>query len=174
MNEQERLSALEVAINNEMQEREFYLANSSRTRNAMGKAVFDQLAREELEHAERLKEVHERWKKLDKWPATVPLKVSNTIIKDVLNSVIATVKGSPEGDVGDLEAVRRAIDFEAKGSKFYGDLRDAVTDPREKEFFDLLAMIEHEHYLSLKDIEEYFTDPEGWFRKMEHHTFDGG
>jgi hypothetical protein len=52
-------------------------------------------------------------------------------------------------------------------------LRDSVSNPKEKEFFDLLAKIENEHYLSLKDTEEYFIDPTSWYRKMEHHTFDG-
>ena len=48
-----------------------------------------------------------------------------------------------------------------------------MTDPKEKQFFDLLATIENEHYLSLKDTEEYLTDPISWYRKKEHHTFDG-
>ena len=50
----------------------------------------------------------------------------------------------------DLNAVRTAIEFEAKGAKYYAELRDAVSDPKEKDFFDLLAKIENEHYLSLK------------------------
>lgn len=37
MNEQERLNALEGALNNEMREREFYLKNAERTTNALGK-----------------------------------------------------------------------------------------------------------------------------------------
>jgi rubrerythrin len=78
-----------------------------------------------------------------------------------------------QGDDDDLEAVRTAIDFEAKGAKLYAELRDAVSDPQEKEFFDLLTRIENEHYLSLKDTEEYFTDPASWYRKVEHHSFDG-
>jgi rubrerythrin len=79
----------------------------------------------------------------------------------------------PEGDDDDLEAVRTAIDFEAKGAKFYAELRDGVADPNEKGFFDLLARIENEHYLSLKDTEEFLTDPASWYRKVEHHGFDG-
>ncbi len=61
MKEQENLNALEVALTNEMREREFYLKNAERTKNPVGKAMFNQIADEELEHYERLKEVHERW-----------------------------------------------------------------------------------------------------------------
>lgn len=173
MNEKERLNALEVALKNEMVEREFYLKNAERTKNPLGKAMFKQIGDEELEHYERLKQLHEKWTKQEKWPETVPLKVKDTDIKAVLNGLGKKPGGTGGGDADDLAAIRKALDFEAKGVKFYANLRDSVTDPREKQFFDLLSKIEQEHYLSLKDSEEYFIDPASWYRKMEHHTLDG-
>ncbi len=50
----DRLSALEVALNNELREREFYLKHANRTKNAFGKKMFQQIADDELEHYERL------------------------------------------------------------------------------------------------------------------------
>jgi len=94
-------------------------------------------------------------------------------VKDILADLLQKVDKMRGGDDDDLEAVRTAIDFEAKGAKYYADLRDMVSDPKEKQFFDLLARIENEHYLSLKDTEEYLTDPASWFRKVEHHGLDG-
>ncbi len=173
MDVKDRLNALEVALNNEMREREFYLKNAGRTKNALGKAMFKQIADDELEHYERLKQLHQKWEKQDKWPETVPLKVKETIVKNILLDFVKKVGKSPEGDANDLEAVRTAIDFEMKGEKYYADLRNQVSDPKEKQFFDLLSRMEHEHYLSLKDTEEYFIDAASWYRKMEHHTFDG-
>ena len=64
----ERLDALQVALTNEMREREFYLKNAARTSNPAGKAMFQQIAAEELEHYERLKELSEKWSKQQKWP----------------------------------------------------------------------------------------------------------
>ncbi|MBM4276722.1 MAG: hypothetical protein FJ130_02430 [Deltaproteobacteria bacterium] len=174
MNEKDRLNALEVALKNEMVERGFYLKNAERTKNPLGKAMFKQIGDEELEHYERLKQLHERWGKQEKWPETVPLKVKDTNIKDVLNGLSRKTEGASKGDADDLEAIQKALDFEAKGVKFYANLRDSVADPKEKQFFDLLSKIEHEHYLSLKDTEEYFIDPQSYFRKKEHHTLDGG
>jgi rubrerythrin len=173
MNEKERLSALEVALNNEMREREFYLKNANRTKNPLGKKMFQQIGDDELEHYERLKQLHQKWSKQEKWPETVPIKVKGTIVKDILLEFLKKVDET-KGDSSDLEAVRTALDFEAKGAKFYADLRDSVTNPKEREFFDLLSKMENEHYLSLKDTEEYFIDPVSWFRKAEHHTLDGG
>jgi len=67
-----RLNGLEVALNNEMREREFYLKNAERTNNPAGKTMFQQIAAEELEHYERLKQLAEIWGKQQKWPETIP------------------------------------------------------------------------------------------------------
>ncbi len=173
MNGKDRLNALDVALNNEMREREFYLKNAKRSKNPLGKAMFQQIGDDELEHYERLKQLHEKWTQQEKWPGTVPLKVKDTIVKDILVDFLKKVDKTAKGDADDLQAVRTAIDFEAKGAKYYAQLRDDVSDPKEKQFFDLLSRIENEHYLSLKDTEEYLVDPTSWYRKMEHHTFDG-
>ncbi len=173
MEQKDRLNALEVALNNEMKERAFYLRHAQRTKNPIGKAMFQQIGDEELEHYERLKQLQQRWEKNEKWPETVPLKVEETLVRDVLKDLIKQVDQIPEEDADDLGAVRTAIDFEAKGVKYYSELRDAVSDPREKAFFDLLSRFENEHYLSLKDTEEYFIDAASWYRKLEHHTFNG-
>ncbi|MGC9323656.1 MAG: ferritin family protein [Desulfomonilia bacterium] len=173
MEPKERLNALEVALNNEMNEREFYLKHAERTKNPVGKAMFKEIADDELEHYQRLKELHEKWEKKEQWPQTVPLTVKKTNIKDVLTGMIKNVEAQAESDDDDITAISIATEFEAKGSEFYARLRDSVTDEKEKSFFDLLARIEREHYLSLKDTEEYLKDPESWFTKAEHHLLDG-
>ncbi len=169
----DRLNALDVALNNEMREHEFYLKNAERTKNPVGKTMFRQIAAEELEHYERLKQLHENWAKDKKWPDTVPLKVKDTIVKDILKDVVKKAASAPPGDADDLKALEEAIDFEGQGATYYARLRDDVTDPKEKAFFELLANIEHEHFVSLKDTQEYFLDPASWFRKAERSGLDG-
>ena len=168
-----RLDALQVALNNEMKEREFYLKNAERTENPVGKAMFQQIAEEELEHYERLKQLHENWEKQQKWPETVPLQVKETAVKNVLQDAAQNAPKTAKGVADDLKAVRTAIEFEAKGTEYYAKLRDDVSDTKEKAFFKLLANIEHEHFVSLKDTEEYLTDPVSWFRKKENTGLDG-
>jgi len=173
MDTKERLNALEVALNNEMKEREFYLKNAERTKNALGKAMFKQISDDELEHYERLKQLKIEWEKKGIWPETLPLIVKETDIKEILTKFLQKVDQTAASDDDDLQAIRTAIDFEQKGAEFYRRLRDAVTDKKEKDFFDLLATIEYEHYLSLKDVEEYFLSPADWYRAHEHHSLDG-
>jgi rubrerythrin len=171
--EKDRLNALQVALNNETREREFYLKHAKRTKNALGRRMFQQIGDDELEHYERLKQLHQKWAKQEKWPETVPLKVRDTIVKDILLEFVKKVDETAKGDSDDLEAVRTALDFEAKGAKFYAELGESVSNPKERQFFDLLSKMENEHYVSLKDTEEYFIDPASWYRKAEHHTLDG-
>ncbi|NIQ37304.1 MAG: hypothetical protein GTN81_01750 [Proteobacteria bacterium] len=174
MDEKEGLNALEVALKNELRERAFYLKNAERTKNPLGKAMFKQIGDEELEHFERLKQLHDKWEKQGKWPETVPLRVKNTIVRNILLDFVKKVDEKEVGDDNDLEAVRTAIEFEANGANYYAKLRDSVSAEKEKQFFDLLSRIEHEHYLSLKETEEYFSDPASWHRKVEDHSFEGG
>jgi rubrerythrin len=169
---EERLDALEIALKNEMTERAFYLKNAARTSNPLGKAMFLQIAEEELEHYQRLSELAGHWKKDQKWPETIPLKVKDTAVKSVFGKV-AKESGKVGGEDDDLKAVRMAIEFEAKGAEFYAELRDQSDDPKEKAFFALLASIEHEHFASLKETEEFFINPAAWFQKRESSGLDG-
>jgi rubrerythrin len=171
--DKQRLDTLETALKNEMNEREFYLKHARRTRNPVGKAMFNEIADDELEHYKRLKDLHEKWEKNHKWPETVPLTVKQTNVKTLLRDLIKKVDEMPEADDDDLMAIDEAVKFEAKGAELYEALSDASSDPREKAFFALMAGMEREHYLSLKDTEEYLKDPASWFTRKEHHGLDG-
>jgi rubrerythrin len=166
-----RMDALELALKNETTERKFYLDNAARTNNPLGKAMFIQIADDELEHYERLKEIHKIWSEKGKWPEA--LTVTKTKVRGILKDLKAKPLEGAKADAGDLNAVQTAIEFEANGAAFYAALRDQCSDPKERAFFNLLADIEHEHYVSLLDAEEFLRDPEGWYRRTERHSLDG-
>ena len=169
----DRLNALETALNNEMKEREFYLQHSKRTTNPVGKAMFLQIANEELEHHERLQQLHDKWEKEEKWPESVPLEVAGSNLKTTMQRVIDETQNLEPGDADDLEAVRTAIAFEADGVKFYEKLKDSSQDEREKAFFALLSTIENEHLQSLIESEAFFLDPAQWYQQNERSGLDG-
>jgi len=171
---QDRIKALEVALNNESRERDFYLKHADRTSNSFGKLMFQSIAKDEDEHYKKILDLHGKLKEEGKWPETIPLKVKGTDMKSILKKVVESVDTSTEADTDDMEAVQIAIDFETRGEKFYSDLRDSVENPVEKEFYDVLATMEREHRLSLEDTLDYFKDPEGWYRMKEKRHLDGG
>lgn len=172
--EQERIKALEIAMNNEAKEREFYLRHSERTSHPLGKRMFRTLAEEEQEHMERIKLLHRRLEQQGRWPEDVPLELQGTRVKGILDSVVESVQDVPEADRDDFEAVQIAMEFEAKGEAFYAELANKADNLREKEFFGLLSSMEHEHLVSLKDTQEFFRNPAGWYTAKERHSLDGG
>ncbi len=169
----DRINALKTALGNEMKEREFYLQHSKRTTNPVGKAMFLQIANEELEHHERLQQLHDKWEKEEKWPESVPLEIAGSNLKTTMQKVIDETQNLEPGDADDLEAVRTAIAFEADGVKFYEKLRDGSQNEREKAFFALLVTIENEHLQSLIESEAFFLDPAQWYQQNEHSGLDG-
>ena len=169
-----RISALKFALENEQKERDFYLANARRTKNLAGKNMFKQIADEEKDHYEMLKKLHEQWDLKKKWPATVPLKVKKSLTGNILKSMSGKKAARIKGNEDDLKAVRTAIDFEARGMALYTKLEEGSDDPKEKAFFNLLAGIERQHFLSLRDTEEFLTDPVSWYQSMDKASLDGG
>lgn len=167
MSDKSYIRSIEMALNNEVREREFYLRCARETDNPLGRATFEVLANEELEHIEKLKELHHRLGTEGSWPETLPLTVSESNIEGVLEGFLDHYKEALAGDTGLLDAVRKAIETEAASAEFYLDLREKVESPTEKSFLKLLAAVEMEHCLSLKNTEAYLLDPEGWLEKKE-------
>ena len=94
----ERLDALEIALKNELQEREFYLENAARTANAPARAMFLQIADDELEHYERLKLLRDKWAQTEQWPESLPLTIKETRVRDVLQNVLKQMDKVPAAD----------------------------------------------------------------------------
>jgi rubrerythrin len=170
---EKRIKALEIALNNESQERDFYLRHSERTANSLGKKMFASIAADEEEHYQRILDLHKKLISDKNWPETVPIAVKGTEVKAVFSRMGEWVEKSAKAEASDLEAVKIAIDFETKGERFYAELAEEVDNPMEKKFYEFLAGIEREHRLSLEDTLEYFRDPAGWLRIKEKHHIDG-
>jgi len=91
----------------------------------------------------------------------------------VLKSMSAKKSARITGTEDELKAVRTAIDFEARGVALYTKLGKQCKDPKEIAFFEMLAGVEREHLLSLKDTEEFLIDPATWYQHVERSGLDG-
>lgn len=167
------MDALKFALENECKEYEFYMENARRTKNMAGKTMFKQIASEEKEHFEILKKLHDKWEKQQMWPTTVPLKVKKSLADSILKSMAGKRSAKIKGNEDDLKAVRTAIDFEARGVDLYTKLEKSSIDSKEKAFFHLIADIERSHFLSLRETEEFLTDPVSWYQNAEKSLLDG-
>lgn len=167
-----KLEALNLALTNEQKERDFYLAHAKRTKDALGKQMFESIAADEDEHYTRLVELHKKLEERNKWPDGFSIDIP-TRVTEALGRLVKEATNSPQGDDDDIAAIKAAIDFEHKGESFYEKLAEQAKDKAEKRFFTLLASMEREHRLSLEDTLEYFTDPEGWMESKGGRHLDG-
>ncbi len=169
----EHIPSIELAMKNEKAEMEYYLGESSRSRNPVAKALFKTLAEDEQEHMTRLQVLHEKLTKDGSWPEKMPIEVKGTNIESVLENIKRDKESAQEHDMNDIEALKKGIEFEAKGSRFYGDLAADCDNPQEKEFFSVLSRIERQHMLSIQDSLAYLEDTDTWFAQKERSGLDG-
>jgi rubrerythrin len=169
---EEKLKAIEIALQNESNERDFYRKQSERTADPLGKQMFATLAREEEEHYRYLKELHRELAGQGRWPETISAVIGDTNVKKVLNEMVDKVHYDTSATADDTEAVRIAVDFETKGYQFYTSLSQKAEHPDEKALFERLASLELEHLSSLKETLEYFENPADWFAQQEKPHFE--
>ena len=108
---EERIKALEVALNNELRERDFYLKHKERTINPIGKLMFASIASDEDEHYRRIQELQKKLSRDGKWPETIPLVVKGTEVKAIIQKLVDSVDTSSKADLDDMKAVKIAVDF---------------------------------------------------------------
>ena len=168
-----RMSSIELALKNEQTEMEFYLNEAQRSENPLAQAMFTSLAKDEEEHMNRIRTLHEKLTSGGSWPEDVPIKVQDTNVREVLDGLVKKQGSAANHNQDDEQALQRAADFEAQGAKFYSDLAELCDNPMEKNFFSFLSRIEKEHHLSVVDSLAYLRDPQAWMMEHERSGLDG-
>ena len=168
------LAALQLAIQMEVDGKEYYQKISQMTDNEIGKELFYSLAIEEDSHRQRFEEIYQAIKKKKAWPEIdIPLgrgeKIA-TLFAKAMETADPNIK-APRAELG---AIARAMDMENKSYDFYGSQSKKAIYDAERNFYEALAAEERGHYLVLVDYQEYLTDPAGWFVKRERPSLDGG
>lgn len=168
-----RIEALTVALENEERERDFYRGQSEKTDNPVGRKMFLQFAAEEDEHYRRLQAIHEELARQGKWPDTVSNTVGASNIRETFNKIAGLAENTQPASRDDIDALHIAIEFETKAHGFYTKLSREADAAPEKEFFKLLASVEWEHLLTLRDSLLFFEHPEDWFAEHEKSQLEG-
>jgi len=167
------MASIELALENEKTEMEFYKNEAKRSNNPLASEMFYKLADEEKEHMTRIAQLHDKLISEGKWPKDVALQVRDTDVRQLLEDMVAKDGSFGNHDDDDVKALEKAVEFEAKGALLYADLSRACQNPMEKNFFEFLSRIEREHQLSLADSLAYLKDPEGWMMQHGRAGLDG-
>jgi rubrerythrin len=165
---------LELALKMEKDGRDFYLKAGNKGRNELGQRLFRSLADAELEHMEKIKQIHAALMGATSWPegetSFVKGKLPHTIFAEALDNLGRLVKVTSD----ELQALRTGMDLENKSLLFYLGRSGEATSSSERQFYQALVAEERGHYLLLFDSYEYLLDPQAYFIRREHHGLDAG
>ena len=167
------LEVLESALNMEVQGRKFYLKASEDCSNRLARQLFERLAEEEDAHGRRFEEAYAALKTGQSWPDVELPCDQGRQLRSLFAEATAMLGSNIQVPQSELEAIKLAMDMEAKSYSLYHSRGEESTLPAEKRFYEALAGEERGHHLALLDSYEYLSDPAAWFTKSEHWSLDG-
>ena len=173
-NEQARtIKVLQLAVQMEVDGKEFYQRASRKSSNKLAKELFRQLASEEDIHRKKFEEIYKTLKKGRNWPDVEPSSEEGKKIKSLFAGATRALGSKFKVAESELDAIKAAMDMEIRSYNLYHSRSAESALPVEKRFYKTLAGEERGHHLALLDSYEYLSDPSGWFTKKEHWSLDG-
>jgi len=137
--------AVKTALTIEQQGYKFYLDKTGTSIDIAAKDIFKYLAAEEGKHIEYLND----------FLKTGHLSGFNEIPPPDFTSSFTSEFTSEKP--GDLDVLMSALRFEQKNEKFYKKLAAWTHNPKQREFFDMMASFEHEHVELIDGFIDAFT-----------------
>ena len=168
------VEALQIAIQMEIDGKEYYLKASQQSSNDLGKNLLQSLAAEEDLHRQKFEEIYNAIRGNKAWPEVDFQPDGGKRLRTIF--AYATEEMGPDIKVAatELDVLQTAMNMEIKTHGFYQNQSKNAAYNIEREFYEKLVAEEREHHLILLDYYEYLKDPAGWFVSKEHPSLDGG
>jgi rubrerythrin len=168
------LEALQIAIQMEIDGKEYYLNASRESSNELGKKLLKSLAAEEDTHRQKFQEIYNTIRNKKAWPVTDFQPDGGKRLRTVFARASEEMRSTVKPLASEVDAVQTAMEMENKTHDFYKSRGENATYGVERDFYETLASEEREHHLILLDYYEYLKDPASWFFNKEHPSLDGG
>ncbi len=168
------LQGLQVAIQMEIDGKEYYLKASRESGNELGKKLLEKLASEEDNHRQRFEQIYNSIKAKKGWPTTDFQPDGGRTLRTIFARATAEMGTGKKASKTELDAIETAMGMENKTFDYYTRQGSDAKQDAEREFYFAVAGEEKEHYLVLLDYYEYLKDPAAWFVLKEHPSLDGG
>lgn len=169
--DQDRDTCLQQAIQMEKDGREFYLRAASNVESPAVRMIFEELARQEDFHIQKIGEIFTAIQKTQTLREWVTCVIENSKLGEFFGERSA---GQAKASASDIGALNFALQIEEKSVKYYDDLAAQTQDKHEKRFYLALSQEERGHYLRIMDSIEWLSDPEGWNYLKGRGMADGG
>lgn len=167
------VEALQMAIQMEIDGKEYYLKASQKSSNELGKKLLQSLAAEEAIHQEKFTEIYNAIRGKKVWPTVDFQPDQGKGLRTVFAQALERASSNIQTLASELDAVQTAMSMENKTYDFYNNRSKKATYDAEREFYQSLAAQERTHHDVLLDYYEYLKDPAGWFVKKEHPSLEG-
>jgi rubrerythrin len=171
----EIIEALNRSIEMEEEGRRFYIDASKKTKNEIGKRVFEALADDETRHIAAIRLYCDTIAKKDKSPQLCAAMPRHKDIKERLlfgRKEEELLKSVPEGSDA-LKAYEVAMQMENEGYAFYKKMFEGSQDRDLKDLYKFLLDEEETHYELIESTYKYMKDPEAWFAEQEKPIVEG-
>jgi len=166
--------ALKIAIQMEIDGKEFYRKASQESRNDPGKKLMKSLSDEEDVHRQKFEEIYESIRSKNEWPEVEFHPDDGQSLKTMFARATASIDSSVNVSATELDAVQTAMDMENKTYDFYIEHSKSAAYDTEKKYYQALAVQERAHHAVLLDYYEFLKNPGAWFVQKEHPSLDGG
>jgi rubrerythrin len=162
---QQTVEAIKTAIQMEIEGYDFYMKAAQETDNDLGRTMFEQLAKDEMEHQRTFEAMFDQiadpstWRKLaSETPGVPEIPAFREKSKEQKQS------GSLAGDAN---ALRIGMENEEKSIKFYKKAAETAEDEQAKTIFSNIAQQEEYHYQLLQAELDSVTGTGFWFGTAE-------
>lgn len=174
---EETLQALQIAIQMEIDGKEYYLKSSRESGNEVGRRLLELLAAQEDFHQQKFSEIYDAIRNRRSWPVIILRMESVPGLKTIFAEATAEIAANLVNQkvlTTELGAIEKAMEMENKTYDFYTSRSKRAGYEAEWDFYQSVAAEERGHYLALLGYDEYLKDPAAWFVKEERPSLDGG
>lgn len=167
------LEAVQIAIQMEIDGKEYYRQASQESSNELGKRLLLALAAEEDFHRQKFVQIYDAICDQKAWPVIILPPDRSKELRTVFTQASKELASKVEVLSTELGAIEKAMEMENKTYDFYQNQGKKASYNAERDFYQSLAAEERGHHRLLLDYYEYLKDPVGWFVQKEHPSLDG-
>ncbi|MCB4791641.1 MAG: ferritin family protein [Elusimicrobia bacterium] len=166
-----KLNMLKFAHEFELKGLNFYLRYAFKTKNMLAKELFYNLAKKEIEHAQKIDGLYAEAQKISSTKIDLRMGPSD-IEKDLKDFFKNQVKKELKKGALDIAGYKTALNMEKKSIDIYIKMKEQAETPAKKKFFELLANEEEDHYNALDNVLRYLTGTGDWLQEDESKTWN--
>ena len=159
---------LKIALEMEDEGYTTYTEGAGRIKNSLGKRMLERLAQDEMIHKRRIMSAYEALTGERDWNnVEMANEGDRPTFENIFNRLKSDINASVEElgshGVDDEEIIETAINLENHAKFYYAEAAKKASDPKAKEFLELLSEEEEAHYQALRKINSFMDDPANWF-----------